>query len=97
MGQSPVPSRVVVTRDGASLFDIVPTGTDLFQGVVFAAPCQLAQYGHSAYRGSRGHRGEKLVSREKLVSVRFSRGENRTDTNFGRGKTELTPISAAAL
>ncbi len=44
MGQSPVPSRVVVTRDGASLFDLVPTVTDLFQGVVFAAPCQLAQF-----------------------------------------------------
>src|SRR5262245_27134427 len=30
----PIPSRVVVTRDGASLFAIVPTVTDRFRGVV---------------------------------------------------------------
>src|SRR5262249_27256279 len=48
MELSLVPGRVVVTRDGAALFDIVPTVADLLRGVVFDAPCQLAQYGVSS-------------------------------------------------
>jgi hypothetical protein len=34
-----------VSLDGVSLFDIVPTVTDLLRESVFAAPCHLAQYG----------------------------------------------------